>query len=123
MHNRNIDDVTEHWDISHFPTFAGLTVASGNVSVPHQASTFVPLTLGLLGLVMSPRHCLRRFAPSVASFGESPIRVAEPSPALSRNRFCAGRYNIRLTANSCIALSSSTNAVSISSKRTMKRFP
>jgi hypothetical protein len=29
----------------------------------------------------------------------------------------------RLTANSCIALCSSTNAVNISSARTMKRFP
>jgi hypothetical protein len=61
MHNRNIDDVAEHWDISYFPTFAVLTVAAGNVSVPDQASTFVLLTLGLLGLVMRRRHCLRRF--------------------------------------------------------------
>jgi hypothetical protein len=30
MHNRNIDDVAEHWDISYFLTFAVLTVATGN---------------------------------------------------------------------------------------------
>jgi hypothetical protein len=40
MHNRSIDDVAEHWDISYFPTFAVLTFAS----VPDQASTFVLLT-------------------------------------------------------------------------------
>ena len=34
-----------------------------------------------------------------------------------------GYHEIKLTANSCIALSSSTNAVSNSSARTMKRFP
>ena len=32
-------------------------------------------------------------------------------------------YEIKLTANSCIALWSSKNAVNISSARTMKRFP
>jgi hypothetical protein len=32
-------------------------------------------------------------------------------------------YEIKLTANSCIALSSSTKAVSSSSARTMKRCP
>lgn len=32
-------------------------------------------------------------------------------------------YEIKLTANTCIALSSSRNAVSISSARTTKRFP
>jgi len=32
-------------------------------------------------------------------------------------------YTIRLTANSCIALCSSRNAVSFSSARTTKRFP
>ena len=34
-----------------------------------------------------------------------------------------GYHEIKLTANSCIARCSSTNAVSISSARTMKRFP
>ena len=34
-----------------------------------------------------------------------------------------GNHGIKLTANACIALCSSTNAVSISSARTMKRFP
>ena len=32
-------------------------------------------------------------------------------------------YEIKSTANSCIAVSSSRNAVSFSSARTMKRFP
>ena len=32
-------------------------------------------------------------------------------------------YETKLTANSCIALCSSTNAVNISSARTMKSFP
>ena len=32
-------------------------------------------------------------------------------------------YEIKLTANACIALCSSTNAVSISSACTIKRFP
>ena len=33
------------------------------------------------------------------------------------------RYEIKLTANSCIELCSSINAVSFSSARTAKRFP
>ena len=61
MFNRNIDNLPEHWEVSYFPTFAVLTVAAGNVPVPDQGSTFVLLTLGLLGLVMCQRHCLRRF--------------------------------------------------------------
>ncbi len=36
--------------------------------------------------------------------------------------FCAADYAIKLTANACIALCSSTNAVSFSSARTTKRF-
>ena len=60
MFNRNIDNLPEHWEISYFPTFAILTVAAGNVSVPDQGSTFLLLTLGLLGLVTYQRHFLRR---------------------------------------------------------------
>ena len=64
MFNRNIDNLPEHWEVSYFPTFAVLTVAAGNVPVPDQASTFLLLTLGLLGLVTfrsswcinSPKH-------------------------------------------------------------------
>ena len=37
--------------------------------------------------------------------------------------FLRGSYEIKLTANSCIALCGSTNAVSISSTHTAKRFP
>jgi autotransporter-associated beta strand protein len=61
MYNRNIDNLPEHWDVSYFPTFAVLTVAAGNVPVPDQGSTFVLLTLGLLGLVMCRRQCRRGF--------------------------------------------------------------
>jgi autotransporter-associated beta strand protein len=64
MFNPNIDNLPEHWEVSYFPTFAVLTVAAGNVPVPDQASTFLLLTLGLLGLVRfrsswcinSPKH-------------------------------------------------------------------
>jgi len=37
--------------------------------------------------------------------------------------FLVAIYTIKLTANSCIALCSSTNAVSFSSARTTNRFP
>ena len=57
--NRNIDSVAEHWEISYFPTYAVLTVAAGNVAVPDHGSTFLLLTLGLLGLVMYRRQLLR----------------------------------------------------------------
>lgn len=56
--NRNIDNEHEHWVISYGPTFAMLTVAPGNVSVPDQGSTFLLLTLGLLGLVAFRRQLL-----------------------------------------------------------------
>jgi len=61
MYNRNIDNLPEHWHISFFKGFGVLTVEAGNVFVPDQGTTFVLLTLGLLGLVMCRRHCLRRF--------------------------------------------------------------
>jgi hypothetical protein len=50
--NPNIDSLPEHWEVSNFPTEAILTVVAGNVPVPDQGSTFLLLTLGLLGLVM-----------------------------------------------------------------------
>jgi autotransporter-associated beta strand protein len=56
MLNRNIDNLPEHWEVSYFPTFATLTVEPGNVSVPDQGSTFLLLTLGLLGLVTFRRQ-------------------------------------------------------------------
>jgi hypothetical protein len=52
-------------------------------------------------------------------FGKFPRPYRTHELAISKVRF----YEIKLTANSCIALSSSTNAVSFSSVRTMKRFP
>ena len=58
--NPNIDNLPEHWEASYFPTHAILAVVAGNVSVPEQGSTFVLLTLGLLGLVMYRRQLQRR---------------------------------------------------------------
>jgi autotransporter-associated beta strand protein len=49
--DRNIDGVAEHWQVTYQPTDAILTVELGNVPVPDWGSTFVLLTLGLLGLV------------------------------------------------------------------------
>jgi hypothetical protein len=38
--NRNIDNEPEHWEVSYFPTYAILTVVSGNVPVPDQFQHF-----------------------------------------------------------------------------------
>jgi autotransporter-associated beta strand protein len=57
--DRNIDNEPEHWEINYFPTYATLTVVAGNVPVPDQGSTFLLLTLGLLGLVTYRRQLLR----------------------------------------------------------------
>jgi len=56
IHNRNIDNVAEHWDTSYFPTFDVLTVAAGNVPVPDHGSTLLLLMLGLSALLMCRRH-------------------------------------------------------------------
>jgi hypothetical protein len=48
-----------HWVVNYFPTYAILTVAPGNVPIPDQGSTFLLLTLGLLGLVTYQRQLLR----------------------------------------------------------------
>jgi protein with PEP-CTERM/exosortase system signal len=58
--DRNIDNLAEHWDISYFPTFAALTVVAGNVPVPDQGSTFLLLTLGLLGLMTFRQQLSRK---------------------------------------------------------------
>lgn len=50
--DRNIDNVMEHWTVTYESKDAILTVAPGNVSVPDWGSTFLLLTLSLLGLVM-----------------------------------------------------------------------
>jgi autotransporter-associated beta strand protein len=55
MRNRNIDDLPLHWEISYFPTFAVLTVAAGNVSVPDAGSTLLLLVLALAALLMCRR--------------------------------------------------------------------
>jgi autotransporter-associated beta strand protein len=57
--NPNIDNLPEHWEVSYFPTYALLAVVAGNVPVPDQGSTFLLLTLGLLGLVTFRRQLLR----------------------------------------------------------------
>ena len=50
-----------------------------------------------------------------------PLRVdSRPGGALSLLR---SDHEIKLTANSCIARCNSTNAINISSARTMKHFP
>jgi autotransporter-associated beta strand protein len=60
--DRNIDSVAEHWEISYLPTSAILTVVAGNVSVPDHGSTFLLLTLGLLGVATYRWQLLRRQA-------------------------------------------------------------
>ena len=60
--DRNIDNVMEHWDVTYQSTYATLTVAPGNVSVPDHASTLLLLTLSLLGLVMCRHGLLRKQA-------------------------------------------------------------
>ena len=56
--NPNIDNLPEHWEVSYLPTSAILTVVTGNVPVPDHGSTFLLLTLGILGLVMYRRQLL-----------------------------------------------------------------
>jgi uncharacterized protein with beta-barrel porin domain len=58
--NPNIDNLPEHWEVSYLPMSAILTVVAGNVPVPDQGSTFLLLTVGLLGLVMCRRQLLRK---------------------------------------------------------------
>jgi autotransporter-associated beta strand protein len=57
--NPNVANEPEHWELSYFSTYAVLTVAPGNVPAPDQGSTFLLLTLGLLGLVTYRRQLLR----------------------------------------------------------------
>ena len=61
--DRNIDSIMEHWDVTYQSNNATLTVAPGNVAILDQGSTFLLLTLSLLGLVAyrqqlpSPLRC------------------------------------------------------------------
>lgn len=55
--DRNIDNAPEHWDVTYQPNDAILTVAAGNVPVPDWGSTFLMLTLSLIGLVMYRQKC------------------------------------------------------------------
>ena len=56
--DRNIDNAMEHWNVTYQSNNAILTVAPGNVPVPDRGSTFLLLTLSLLGL-SGYRHLLR----------------------------------------------------------------
>ena len=58
--NPNISNLAEHWEISYFPTHTTFTVAAGNVPVPDRGSTFVLLTLGVLGLLVLQQQLLRK---------------------------------------------------------------
>ena len=63
--NLNFNNNTEHWAITYQPTFAVLTAEAGRVNVPDQGSTFLLLTLSLLGLVSS-WHSLRKHSWAVS---------------------------------------------------------
>src|SRR5207248_11364150 len=49
--NLNFDNNMDHWAVTYQPTFAVLTVKAGSVHVHDHASTFLLMTLRLLGLV------------------------------------------------------------------------
>jgi hypothetical protein len=63
-----------------------------------------------------------RLVDAVTRVYDAPGKVIELHSHKPRT-LLRGYYKTKLTANSCIARSTSTNAVSISSARTMKRFP
>jgi autotransporter-associated beta strand protein len=50
IQNLNFNNNTEHWAITYQPTFGVLTAEAGRANVPDQGSTFLLLTLSLLGL-------------------------------------------------------------------------
>ena len=60
--DRNIDNATEHWDITYQSKDAILTVAPGNVSVPDWGSTLLLLTLSLLAVLIRRCQFLRKRA-------------------------------------------------------------
>jgi len=60
IRDRNIDDTMEHWEVTYLSNLAILTVAPGNVPVPDWASTFLLLTLSLIGLTAFRVSLLRR---------------------------------------------------------------
>jgi hypothetical protein len=62
MSDANIDNLNAHWEVTYGPSSAILTVAPGNVPIvplPDQGSTFLLLTVGLLGLMTFRRPLLR----------------------------------------------------------------
>jgi autotransporter-associated beta strand protein len=60
--DRNIDNATEHWDVTYQSKDAILTVAPGNVSVPDWGSTLLLLTLSLLAVLIRRCQFLRKRA-------------------------------------------------------------
>jgi hypothetical protein len=62
IQNQTFDNGMEHWVVTYQPTFATLTAEAGPAHVPDQASTFLLLTLSLLGLVTYRHRLLRKQA-------------------------------------------------------------
>jgi hypothetical protein len=60
IRDRNIDNAMEHWNVTYQSNNATLTVAPGNVPIPDHGSTFLLLTLSLLGLTAFRGSLLRR---------------------------------------------------------------
>jgi hypothetical protein len=58
IQNQVFNHGTEQWSVIYQNTYAILTVEPHTPSVPDQGSTFLLLTLGLLGLVMYRRRLL-----------------------------------------------------------------
>ncbi len=59
IHDRNIADLMAHWEVTYQPTYAVLTAAAGNVSVPDQGSTLLLLAFALLGVIAYHRQLQR----------------------------------------------------------------
>jgi hypothetical protein len=59
IQNQVFDNHTERWVVTYQPTYAVLTATA---NTPDEASTFLLLTLGLLGLVTYRRQLLRKRA-------------------------------------------------------------
>jgi VPDSG-CTERM motif len=59
IQGRSFNHGREHWSVTYQPTYAVLTAEAGPANVPDQGSTFLLLTLGLLGLVTYRRQLVR----------------------------------------------------------------
>jgi autotransporter-associated beta strand protein len=67
IQNQTFDNGMEHWVVGYQPTFATLTAEAGPAHVPDQASTFLLLTLSLLGLVTYRHGLLRKNKPELCA--------------------------------------------------------